>query len=194
MKKSLGAKTIAIPTPVWIIGTYDKAHKANAMAVAWGGICCSKPPAVTISLRKATHTYGAIMERRAYTINIPSDKHLHEVDYFGIVSGRDTDKFADTGLTAAKSDVVDAPYIEEFPLVMECKLLQTVEIGMHTQFIAEIANVRCDEAMLGDNGLPDLAKVRPLVYSPPNGAYFGTDVNFGKAYQLGMGFKKTADS
>jgi flavin reductase (DIM6/NTAB) family NADH-FMN oxidoreductase RutF len=193
MKKSLGAKTIATPTPVWIIGSYDGHGKANAMAVAWCGICCSKPPAVTISLRKATYTYQSILDRQAYTVNIPSDKYLHQADYFGVASGRDTDKFAATGLTPVKSDVVDAPYIEEFPLVLECRLIQTVEIGLHTQFIGEIINTRCDDDALGDNGLPDLTKVRPLVYSPPNGTYFGTDVNFGKAYQLGQGIKKRAD-
>ncbi|MBD3257815.1 flavin reductase family protein [candidate division GN15 bacterium] len=192
-KKSLGAKTIAIPTPVWIIGSYDKDNRPNAMAVAWGGICCSKPPAVTISLRKATYTYGSIMERKAFTVSVPSDDHLHEADFFGIASGRDTDKFDVTGLTPTKSDLVDAPYVDEFPLVMECKLLQTVEIGLHTQFIGEIVNVRCNEQALGSNGLPDLSRVRPLVYSPPNGCYFGTDVNFGKAYQVGMGYKKQTE-
>ena len=188
--KSLGAKTIAVPTPVWIIGSYDAQERPNAMAIAWGGICCSKPPAVTISLRKATYTYGSIMARQAYTVNIPSDKHLHEADYFGIVSGRDIDKFAETGLTPVKSDLVDAPYLGEFPLILECKVIHTHEIGLHTQFIGEIVNVRCDEAVLAENGLPDLAKVRPLIYSPPNGTYYGVDVNFGKAYKVGSGFKK----
>ena len=68
MKRSIGAKTIIYPTPLLIVGTYDPEGKPNAMAVAWGGICCSSPPAVTISLRKATYTYGNIMERKAYTI------------------------------------------------------------------------------------------------------------------------------
>lgn len=188
-KKSLGAKTVAIPTPVWIVGSYDSNNKANAMAIAWGGICCSKPPAITVSLRKSTHSYSSIMNRGAYTVNIPSERHLHQADYFGIVSGRDIDKFAVTGLTPTRSDLVDAPYIEEFPLVIECRVMQTVEIGLHTQFIGEILNVRCDDAALGDNGLPDLTRVRPLVYSPPNGSYFGTDINYGKAYRLGRDYK-----
>ena len=69
MKQSLGANTFAIPTPVWVIGTYDTESKANAMTAAWTGICCSKPPCVYVSLRKATYTYHNIKEREAFTKN-----------------------------------------------------------------------------------------------------------------------------
>jgi flavin reductase (DIM6/NTAB) family NADH-FMN oxidoreductase RutF len=103
--------------------------------VAWGGMCCSKPPCIGVSLRKATYTYQNIIERKAFTINIPSERYIKEVDFFGIVSGRDKDKFAITGLTPVKSDTVDAPYIEEFHFAMECELAQVIELGVHTQFI-----------------------------------------------------------
>ena len=68
MKKSLGPKTLIYPTPVWVVGTYDKEGKPNVMTIAWGGICCSKPPCVAISLRKATYSYGNIVERKAFTL------------------------------------------------------------------------------------------------------------------------------
>ncbi len=71
MKKSIGANTILYPTPVLIVGTYDKDGKPNGMTAAWGGICCSKPPCVTVSLRKATYSYGSIVESKAYTLSIP---------------------------------------------------------------------------------------------------------------------------
>ena len=100
MKKSLGAKTLAYPTPVWVVGSYDSEGKPNIMTVAWGGICCSQPPCVTVSLRKATYSYGNIMARKAYTVSIPSVRYLREADYVGIYSGRHEDKFAETGLTA----------------------------------------------------------------------------------------------
>ena len=103
MKRSLGAKTIVFPTPVFIVGTYDKNAKANAAAVAWGGICCSDPVCVSISLREATYTYGNILESKAFTVNIPSEKYIKEADYFGIASGRTEDKFSLTGLTPVKS-------------------------------------------------------------------------------------------
>ena len=99
MKKSIGAKTIIYPAPVLIVGTYDKTGKPNVMTAAWGGICCSKPPCVAVSLRKATYSYGSIVENKAYTINIPSEKFVKESDYFGLVSGKTEDKFAAAGLT-----------------------------------------------------------------------------------------------
>src|SRR5512138_304345 len=135
LKKSIGAKTIIYPTPVLVIGTYDKAGKPNVMTAAWAGICCSAPPCVGVSLRKATYSYGNIVERKAFTVNVPSENYVKEADYFGIASGKDEDKLSKAGLTPVRSEVVDAPYIKEFPLILECRLLRAIEIGLHTQFI-----------------------------------------------------------
>lgn len=109
MKKSMGPKTLIFPMPVWVVATYDKDGKPNAMTVAYGGVCCSDPPCVTVSLRKATYSYACIVSRKAYTVNVPSEAHVREADYFGIASGRSEDKVAATGLTPVKSDLVDAP-------------------------------------------------------------------------------------
>ncbi len=185
MKKSLGAKTIVYPAPVFIVGTYDKNGKPNAMNVAWGGLCCSSPPAIAISLRKATYTYGNIVERKAFTINIPSETHVKEADYFGIVTGGKEDKFAATKLTAVKSDRVDAPFIMEFPLVLECSLKHTIEIGLHTQFIGEIVDVKADESVLGQDGVIDIEKVKPFFYAPEIRAYYGVGRRLGKAFSIG---------
>lgn len=102
------------------------------MTAAWGGISCSDPPCISISLREATYTYHSILESKAFTISIPSEDHVQEADYFGIASGMDVDKFRATGLTPVKSEVVNAPYVGEFPFVVECELLQHVKIGLHT--------------------------------------------------------------
>ena len=111
MKKSLGPKTLVYPTPVLVVGTYDEAGKPNVMTASWGGICCSRPPCVAVSLRKATYTHGNIIARKAFTISIPSEAHVRAADHFGMVSGRDVDKFAAARLTAVRSDRVDAPYV-----------------------------------------------------------------------------------
>lgn len=189
MKKSLGAKTIVYPTPVFIIGTYDKAGKPNVMNVAWGGLCCSNPPSIAISLRKATYTYGNIVERKAFTVNIPSQRYVREADYFGIVSGGKEDKFSVTGLTPVKGELVDAPYIEEFPLILECKLTHTVEIGLHTQFIGEILDVKVDESVLGEKGAIAIEKLHPILYAPEIRAYYGIGECLGKAFSIGKQMK-----
>ena len=185
MKKSLGPKTIIYPAPVLVIGTYDKDGKPNAMNVAWGGLCCSNPPSVAISLRKATYTYGSIVERKAFTVNIPSEAYVKEADYFGIVSGAKEDKFAVSKLTPVKSDLVDAPYIKEFPIVLECKLTHTVEIGLHTQFIGQIIDTKIDELALDENNVPQLGKIKPILYAPEIRAYYGIGAFLGKAFSIG---------
>jgi flavin reductase (DIM6/NTAB) family NADH-FMN oxidoreductase RutF len=85
MKKSIGANTIVFPAPVFVVGTYDKDGKANAMTASWAGICCSKPPCIYVSLREATYTYGNIVSRKAFTVSIPSQKYIKQADYFGLV-------------------------------------------------------------------------------------------------------------
>ncbi len=188
MKKSLGAKPIVYPAPVLILGSYDKEGKSNVMTAAWGGICCSKPPCVTVSIRKERHTFSAIMEHKAYTINIASENYVEECDYFGMVSGKNKDKLAETGLTPVKSDIVAAPYISEFPIIIECKLIQTIDLGAHTQFIGEIMDVKADENILNDKGLPDMNKLKPIIFGPEVSAYYGLGDLLGKAFSIGKKF------
>jgi flavin reductase (DIM6/NTAB) family NADH-FMN oxidoreductase RutF len=190
MKKSLGAKTILYPTPVMLVGTYDAEGRPNIMTAAWGGICCSSPPCVAVSLRKATYTYGNIVQQGGFTINIPSDQHAVQADYCGMVSGKKADKFAETGLTPVRSALVNAPYIEELPLVLECKLVHQIELGLHTLFVGEILDVKANEDVLDDKGVPDVEKLRPFFYAPEANAYYGTGKRLGDAFSIGQAVRK----
>lgn len=185
MKQSIGAKPLTFPTPTWVVGTYDMNGKPNAMTVAWGGICCSNPPCVSVSLRKATYTYACIMENKAFTVSIPSEDYVKQADYFGIASGRDEDKFEAACLTPVRSELVPAPYVGEFPFVLECKLLHTLEIGLHTLFVGEILDIKADESVLDEKGNPEIEKIRPVIYSPGNRSYYGVGCNLGKAFSIG---------
>ena len=185
MKQSLGAKTLLFPTPVLMVGSYDQADKPNLMNAAWGGICCSEPPCVTVSLRKARHSYDSIVFRKAFTVGIANEAYITEADFVGIASGRNVDKFAVAGLTPVRSDVVDAPYAAEFPFVLECRLLHTLEIGIHTQFIGEIVDVKADQNILSDDGLPDILKLKPLVYDTAHKGYHAVGPLLGKAFAIG---------
>ena len=185
MKKSIGPRTLLQPNPVLIVGSYDSDGQANMMTAAWGGICCSKPPCAAVSLREATYTYGNIQYSKAFTINIPSTAFVKEADYVGIYSGKQENKFESLGLTPAKSDVVNAPYVQEFPVVLECEVLKVVEIGLHTQFIGEIKDIKADESVLADNGLPDITKVRPFIYNSAGQDYYALGDFLGKAYTVG---------
>jgi len=185
MKTSLGAKTLAHPTPTWVVGTYDHEGKPNVATVAWGGICCSQPPCLAISFRKATYSYGNIVERKAFTVNVPSEAHVKEADYFGLVSGRDVDKLAAAQLTAVASDLVDAPFVDQFPLVLECRLLHTLEIGLHIQFVGEILDVKADQEVLGEKGRLDVQKIRPFIFAPGDRTYHGIGPVLAKAFSVG---------
>ncbi|MBN1155134.1 flavin reductase family protein [candidate division KSB1 bacterium] len=190
MKKSIGAKTYLCPTPVLVIGTFNTERKANLMTVAWGGICCTKPPCVAISLRKATYTYENITDRKAFTVNIPSEEYTREIDYIGLVSGRDTDKFEDCNFTAVASDIVDAPYIAEFPMILECKLLHTLEIGLHTQFIGEIMDIKADESVLDEKERIATELLKPISFSPSDRNYFKIGEKIGRAFIIGKEIKQ----
>ncbi|MHA1839581.1 MAG: flavin reductase family protein [Candidatus Ranarchaeia archaeon] len=185
MKRSLGAKTIAFPTPVWLIGTYDKEGMPNVMTAAWAGICCSKPPCITVSLRKATYTYHNLIARKAFTVSIPSARHVVEADYIGLVSAREVDKFKETGLTPERSLLVDAPYVKECPLIIECKIIHIHEIGLHTQFIGEILDVKADEEVLDEKSRPDIEKIEPMIFGPAASTYHGIGSFLGQAFAIG---------
>jgi len=189
MKQSIGAQHTVFPTPVFVVGTYDSEGKPNVMTAAWGGICCSVPPCVAVSLREATYTYRNIVERKAFTISIPSERYVKEADFFGIVSGKDVDKFSAAGLKPAKSDVVDAPYVNEFPVVLECQLLRSVEMGLHTQFIGEIKDIKADEDLIKDDE-PLIEKIAPLIFALDNRSYYGVGKYVAKAFSIGQEIAK----
>lgn len=184
MKKSLGAKTLLYPTPVLVVCTYDEKGSPNAMTAAWGGICCSSPPCVAISLRKATYTYDSLVLKKAFTISIPSEKYIKEADYFGVASGRTEDKFAHTGLTPVRSSIVDAPYIKEFPINLECKIIHIIEIGLHTQFIGEVLDVKVDDT-IEEKGQSIIEQIKPLIFAPDNGGYYGVGNHIARAFAAG---------
>lgn len=183
MKKDLGAIIALYPTPVYLVATYDKENKPNIMTVGWGGVCNSRPPCVSISVRSATHTYEGLMVRCAFTLNIASSSLAKAAAYCGTKSGREVNKFEALGLTPVKSTTVDAPYIDEAPVVLECKVIQIHEIGSHMQFIGEIVNVKMEEEFCDEQEpLLNLA-FKPIVYAPGNNyRYFevGNQVNYEK--------------
>ena len=190
MKKSLGARTLAFPVPVWVIGTYSADSIPNIMTAAWTGICCSNPPCVNVSVRPERRSYENIVTHKAFTVNVPSAAFVSQVDYAGIVSGSETDKFKGCGLTSSASDVVDAPYINEFPLVLECAVINEMNLGAHTLFVGEIKDVKADAAVLDDEGSLVVEKINPFGYIPQLNSYYTTDTLIGKSFDIGKTYMK----
>jgi flavin reductase (DIM6/NTAB) family NADH-FMN oxidoreductase RutF len=192
MKLSLPAQTVLLPAPVLIIGTYGSDGKPNIMNAAWGGIASSKPPCVSVSLREATLTHHNIKHTGAFTVNFPSEKHFREADFVGIVSGRDHDKFREAGLTPEKSKLVNAPIVKEFPYALECKLVKEVDCGLHTMFIGEIVGMVADSEVLNTNQIPDIEKVRPMMWgSFGSMAYYNIGDKLGDSFSVGKELQRS---
>jgi flavin reductase (DIM6/NTAB) family NADH-FMN oxidoreductase RutF len=143
---------------------------------------------VAISVRKATFTYGNLLKREAFTVSIPSVDHVVEADFFGIVSGRDVAKLAAAGLTATRSELVDAPYVEEFPVVLECKVVHVAELGLHTQFVGQIMDVKVEEDCLNDDGRLMADLIRPFSWAPIDNNYYALGERLGRGFTLGKAY------
>jgi len=190
MKQSLGAKTIAAPLPAWVIGTYSPEGRPNAMTASWTGICNSIPPSVYFSVRETRYTWDCIQANPAFSVNIPGRGQAAVTDYLGIESGRSVDKLAKAGLTAVECGSVQAPYLAEFPLVLECSVVKTLELGSHIMVVGEIKDVLCDADLLDDKGKLDVEKLKPFSYCPGDGRYHGPGDVLGAGYALGKDIGK----
>ena len=198
MKKSLGPKVFGFPAPVFMVGSYDEMGKANVMNAAAAGTCCLRPPCIYVSLREATYTYHNIMRNKAFTVSIPTEDQVVEADYFGIASGKEIDKFETVGFTPVKSELVNAPYVKEFPLVMECQLKETINLGSHTMFIGEVMDLKADEDVTttikvkSDQKLlkVDMEKLRPLIYDLSLRGYYKLGKKIGNGFSDGLKYLK----
>lgn len=183
MRKNFGAKPYLYPMPVLIIGTYDENGVPNAMNAAWGGICGYKEIIIDLGEHKTTDN---IRLNKAFTVSIADYANLIAADYVGIVSADDVpDKFEKAGLHAIKSELINAPIIEEFPITLECSLKRITEDG----YIGEILNVSVDERVLDENGLVDPLKLNAISFDPINNAYLLVGNKVGKAFSDGKKLK-----
>ena len=193
-KRSLGALPLLYPLPVLLVATYDADGKPNVMVAAWGGICSSDPLSLTVSVRPERWTHDALIARKAFTVCIASENMVVAADYAGIASGRRYDKFPVAGFTPVRAAKVDAPYIAECPVVLECSLSETVRLGVHTMMIGVILDVKADEDCLDASGkFPEISKVSPLIYDSGSRGYYSIGRFVGQAFSIGKILLKNED-
>ncbi|MBR2717275.1 MAG: flavin reductase family protein [Oscillospiraceae bacterium] len=180
-RKSFGAKPLSCPQPVWIIATYDENGVPDAMNAAWGGISEEREVAVCLSPEHKTCANFAVTG--AFTVSMGDAAHVAACDYVGIVSGSDVpDKFARAGFTARRSELVNAPVINELAICLECRV---ISFDRETCILrGEIVNVSVDESALTDGKL-DLRKAAPICVDPFNGAYHAIGEEVGRAWGSG---------
>lgn len=164
MKRRIGPVERLFPMPCPLVVGGDL-ERADALAVAWINIVSSTPPTIAMGLRESRLTYELIRSSGSFTVNIARAEQAAIVDYFGVTSGRHTDKFAAADLTLEPSAVVEAPLIAEFPYNLECRVTHEVPIGAYRVILGEIVEVHADESVLADaSGTVDIASLDPLVY------------------------------
>jgi flavin reductase (DIM6/NTAB) family NADH-FMN oxidoreductase RutF len=170
-KQSWKPGNMLSPVPAVLVscgGT--KEWKPNLITIAWAGTVCTNPPMLSISVRPERHSYDIIKKTGEFVVNVPSAKQVKVTDWCGVVSGRDHDKFEKTGLTPAPALKVECPIVLECPLNIECRVTQTLELGSHVMFIAEVVAVQASSELIDAKGKLCLEKAGLIAYV--HGAYF----------------------
>lgn len=189
MKKDLGVNPAVFPMPVLMIATYGENDKVDVMNMAWGGVCAENM--VALNLSENHKTTKNIEERKAFTLSIADTDHLEESDFFGIASGnRMEDKFERTGMHAVKSKNVDAPIIDEYPLTLECKVVEMQNQPYGLRVLGEIVNVVVDEKVLDEKGKVDASKLNAFVFDQLRNGYYKVGEKVGQAWNSGMKYMK----
>ncbi len=186
MKKEFWkAGNMLYPLPAVMVSCQKQGEKPNIITVAWTGTVCTNPAMVYISVRPGRLSYEIIKETKEFVINLSTKKLVKAVDYCGVKSGRDVDKFKEMKLTPVPAEIVSAPLILESPVNIECRVRQIVELGSHHMFLAEVLGVHADSSYINPKGKFDLSKAEPIVYS--HGDYYGLSDLLGK---FGYSIKK----
>jgi flavin reductase (DIM6/NTAB) family NADH-FMN oxidoreductase RutF len=156
--------TLLSPVPVVMVTSRDGDFD-NIITLAWVGTVCSEPPMVSISIRPERYSYDIIKRTGEFVINIPDRNLMKTVDYCGVKSGRDIDKFKECNLTKIQADKVNCAVIKEAPIALECIVKETLSLGTHDMFIAEIVAVDVERSLIDKTGRLCLDKASLLCYN-----------------------------
>jgi flavin reductase (DIM6/NTAB) family NADH-FMN oxidoreductase RutF len=165
MKVKKNPWTALFPCPVVPVTSVGGDGRTNIITLAWAGTVCSDPPMVGLGIRPHRHSYSLVEDAGEFVVNIPTTRILKETDFCGVFSGRDVDKFAETGLTPEPSEKVKPPLIKECPVNMECEVKKKIPLGVHHLFLGEVIQVHVDQDVLGKDGRIDFTKLSLFVYN-----------------------------
>jgi len=174
--------------PVLMVATYNEDGSVNVMNAAWGTM--QERDHVVLNLTETHKTIKNIKARGAFTVSIADAAHVVEADYFGVESGnRVSNKFQNSGLTANKSEIVDAPVINEFPLCLECEFVEYQNNKYGCGVIGRVVNVTADESVLVEDKI-DMALVNAIAFDPYTHGYYKVTERVGEAFKDGLPLKK----
>jgi flavin reductase (DIM6/NTAB) family NADH-FMN oxidoreductase RutF len=136
--------TMLYPVPAVLVSCGEFGGVQNIITIAWTGVVCTDPAMCSISIRPGRFSYDMIRESGEFVINLTTAAMAEAVDWCGVKSGRDLDKFKEMKLSAAPAKNIRAPLIAESPVNLECRVREVRELGSHHMFIAEILAVHAD--------------------------------------------------
>lgn len=184
MRKDIKTTEGIFPMPVLMVATYNEDGTVDVMNAAWGTMY--ERDQVALNLTETHKTVKNIKNRKAFTVSIADSKHVKEADYFGVASGNNTpNKFENSGLTATKSEKVDAPIINEFPICMECEFIEYGDFGV----IGKVVNTSVLESVMGEENV-DISKVSAIAFDPYTHGYYKVTERVGNAFKDGLELKK----
>lgn len=189
MTKDFGAKPYLFPMPTYMIGTYNEDDTVDVMMMAWGGICAEDM--VALNLEAEHKTVANLKARKAFTLAVPGTDTLAASDFLGIASANKmSDKFARTGLHAVRSQRVDAPVITEYPLTLECEVVEMQDQPYGLRVLGRILNVMADEKVLDEAGKIDAGKLQAFAFDQMRNGYYAVGDKIGQAWHSGAGLMK----
>lgn len=156
--------TLLNPEPPVLVSCGSAEHP-NLITVGWCGTICTQPPMVSISVRPERYSYDLIKQSGEFVINLPTEALTRAVDWCGVKSGRNNDKFSAMHLDALPAAKVNTVLLAQSPLNLECKVTQIIPLGSHDLFLAEVVAVDVDESLLDDSGKLCLNRAKLIVYS-----------------------------
>lgn len=157
--------TLLYPVPAVMVSCRSNTGVNNIITVAWTGIICSDPAMLYVSIRPERYSYDMIKETGSFVVNLPDRSLAYALDFCGVKSGRDVNKFEKLGLTAEKSNLTDAPYIGESPVNIECRVKDVISLGSHDMFLSEILCVNVEDRLLDKSGKLHLNKADLICYN-----------------------------
>ena len=184
-KIKIANRVTGYPMPVVLVGAFVD-NKPNFMAVGWSTRVNPDPPIVGIAITKTHHTAKGIAANETFSVNIPGVELMDRTDYCGMFSGREVDK--SELFEVFYGELETAPMIQECPVNMECKLVDTVELTAVYFFLGEIVQAFSEERYLTDGKL-DVTKTRPFALTMPDGSYRPIREAIGKAWEVGAKLK-----
>ena len=186
MKKDLGVHPYLFPMPVLMISTYNEDGTVDVMNMAWGGICANDM--VSLNIGERHKTSANIKRTGAFTLSIADVDHIEAADFFGIASGNTmADKFERSGLTATKSEKVNAPIVNEFPVTLECEVAETKQESYGFHVLGKIVGVLAEDKVLDDSGKVDVSKLGAFCFDQFQNGYYAIGEKVGQAWGTGKG-------